>query len=144
MKIFLISLSLFIINISFLSFQGDLSRYIQLRTFLKYQAEEFASGAALYYDEEEYGKGHMVIEQTEALAYMNHVISNLKLSSTIPIDTHVSYEMVILDDEKGYGEGKEVPSVTVTLRMESPDIFRLPFLKVTEIERMARYELLPS
>ncbi|MGI6752416.1 MAG: hypothetical protein ACOX4U_07435 [Anaerovoracaceae bacterium] len=143
MKVFLVFISLFMINVSFLSFQGDMNRYIQLRTFLKYQAEECAASAALYYDEESYGNGVMAISMEEATEYMDYTIEQLISSPMIPSGAELLYDIVIQDDEKGYLDEDKIPSVTVTLHMDTPDLFRLPFLEVIEVERKARYLLSP-
>jgi len=50
MKVFIVFLGIFLINISFLSYQGDMGRYVRCQAFLKAVAEECAAGSALYYD----------------------------------------------------------------------------------------------
>lgn len=141
MKVFLIFLSLFIVNITLITYQGDMNRYLQLRTFLKFEAEECAGGASLYYDEEAYGNGKMVIAEKESRAYINRIVTEAAASPTMPPGSRLTFSTEIVDDEKAASDGEQAPSVTVTLHLDTPDLFRLPFLKVTEVTRKAKYQL---
>lgn len=141
MKVFLVFLSLLMVNVTFVTYQGDMNRYLQLRAFLKAEAEECAAGASLYYDEEAFSNGRMVIAETEARAYVNRITEEAAASHMIPPDGKLFWSMTIADDEKGYPDGERDPSVTVNLHLNTPDLFRLPFLEVTEVSREAKYQL---
>lgn len=145
----MVFLGLFIINISFLTYQTDMDRYVKGQVFLKALAEECAAGAALYYDAEEYSHGRLVFNYEEGEKYIKYIIDSTRSKSPFLQLGKLSYQTEFQDDDLGYkdGEGhnlsyeKGVPSLTVTLTYDIPDMFRLPFIEVTQITRMSRYEL---
>lgn len=147
-------MGLLIVNVSFLSYQGDLGRYVRCQTFLKAAAEECAAGAALYYDEEAYSAGRFQFRYEEGRKYIEYLIEESKGKTPLPRDSIVTYEVVFRDDLTGYdgedgsgpdesggGEAGNNPSVTVEITAVTGDLFRLPFLEATEIKRAAKYEL---
>lgn len=135
MKVFIVFLGIFLINITFLSYQGDMGRYVRCQAFLKAVAEECAAGAALYYDEDSYAEGKMRFYKDEGRKYIEYIIEESGKEMPLPAGSDITYEAVFQD------EGAEIPSVTVELTAATEDLFRLPFLKVTEIKRAAKYEL---
>lgn len=146
MKVLIVFLALLMINISFLSYHADMDRYVKLQTNLKAAAEEAAVGASLCQDEEQYGKGYLVIDENDAEEYISFVAEEIE--GTLPdfIEADVRYEMKIFDDIKGY-DGMEMygledayPSVWVKLVVDSKDLFRLPFLEKTQTNRSAIYQ----
>jgi hypothetical protein len=153
MKIFIVFMGLLFINVSFLSYQGDLGRYVRCQAFLKATAEECAAGAALYYDEAAYSDGQFRFKYQEGLELIEHLLEEAKQDMPLPRDSIITYEVSFRDDYLGYGEGENeggggggqaaenIPSVTVELTAVTGDLFRLPFLEVTEIKRAAKYEL---
>jgi len=155
MKVFIVFLALFIINVSFLSYQGDLGRYVRCQTFLKAVAEECAAGAALYYDEAAYSDGQLRFYYEEGRSYIEYLIEESKREMPLPQKSIITYEVIFWDDALGYESGpgagsvtsggsierEDNPSVTVKITAVTEDLFHLPFLKVTEIKRAARYEL---
>ena len=144
-----------------------MGRYLRLQGDLKAIAEECAAGAAMYFDEEAYALGDMVIKDEEAVKYVEHVV--LKGLDTIPLPegSKGAYELHILDDSgtgRTWSGGKEEvsfpytlpyrftdregnvsevrePSAVVFISVETPDLFRLPFIEVKGVTRSARYEL---
>jgi len=156
MKIFIVFLGLLIINVSFLSYQGDMGRFVRCQAFLKAVAEECAAGAALYYDEDAYSDGTMRFYYEEGRNYIEYIIAESEKRSPLPGGSDITYKVEFQDDYLGYeagpgspgggtGGGTDVtdgiPSVTVELTAETDDLFRLPFLAVIEIKRAAKYEL---
>ncbi len=135
MKVFIVFLGIFMINISFLSYQGDMGRYVRCQAFLKAVAEECAAGAALYYDEDAYSEGQLCFYRDEGRKYIEYIIEESKKEMPLPVGSGITYEAVFQD------EGTEIPSVTVELTAATEDLFRLPFLEVEEIKRAAKYEL---
>jgi hypothetical protein len=135
MKVFIVFLGIFLINVSFLSYQGDMGRYVRCQAFLKAVAEECAAGAALYYDEAAYSEGQLRFYSDEGRKYIEYIIEESKKEMPLPVCSGITYEAVFQD------EGVDIPSVTVELTAETEDLFRLPFLEVTEIKRAAKYEL---
>lgn len=159
MKVFIVFMGLLFINVSFLSYQGDLGRYVRCQAFLKATAEECAAGAALYYDETAYSDGQFRFKYEEGLEFIEHLLGEAEQEMPLPRDSILTYEVSFRDDYLGYGEGESeggegggvdggggpvaenIPSVTVELTAVTGDLFRLPLLEVTEIKRAAKYEL---
>ncbi len=130
MKTFLMFIALFIVNMSFLVYESDLNRYIQLQTYLKAVAEEAACGAAMYYDEEAYSRGFMVINRTEGEKYLEELLDQARLRLNLK-------ETFTLSGQMETGES----DVVVILELECADVFRLPYLTKNRIIRGAKYEL---
>ncbi|MDD3169460.1 MAG: hypothetical protein PHC91_08395 [Eubacteriales bacterium] len=154
MKVFIVFIGLLLINVSFLSYQGDLGRYNRCQGFLKAAAEECAAGAALYYDEAAYSDGQFQFYYEEGRKYIEYILEESKRTMPLPRGSIITYEVVFQDDYLGYESGSEAgpagggeqepednPSVTVELNAVTDDLFRLPFLDVTGIKRAAKYEL---
>jgi hypothetical protein len=129
-----------------------MGRYVRCQAFLKAVAEECAAGAALYYDEAAYSDGKMQFYYEEGRKYIEYIVVESEKESPLPGGSDITYEVEFQDDYLGYegepgshGGGAAVtegiPSVTVELTAETEDLFRLPFLAVTEIKRAAKYEL---
>ncbi|NLP29845.1 MAG: hypothetical protein GX363_01800 [Clostridiales bacterium] len=138
MKVFIVFIGLLILNVTFITYQGDLNRYVQLQNYLKAVAEECASGASLYYDEEAYSEGLMVINRVEAIKYVEDRVGRAFDSLNLEEKESLSYDIEIIDDSSGESLS---PYVIVTLRLNTNDLFRLSFLKVNRVVRSAKYEL---
>lgn len=154
MKVFIVFMGLLIINVSFLSYQGDLGRYVRCQAFLKAVAEECAAGASLYYDKEAYSGGKLRFNYEEGRKYIEYLIEESSRLAPLSGDSIIAYEVSFQDDFLGYEGGsgsgpdgggtvetENNPSVTVELTAATEDLFRLPFLEVTEVKRAAKYEL---
>jgi hypothetical protein len=148
MKTLLVFLGLLLICAAFVFYQNDMGRYMRAQTALKALAEECAAGAALYFDEEAYAEGRMVFNEEEARAYIDYILAASRVpapdaKAAGPIVPAVSF----YDDRGSYGGSAgphgviSHPSVVVRLRVATKDVFRLPFLTVTALEREAMYEL---
>jgi mevalonate kinase len=141
MKVLIVFLAMLVINTSFIVHQGDLNRYVRLQTFLKAVCEEAAAGASLYYDEESYSHGLMVINQEEGRKYIDYLVSQAEQSLGIGDMESLAAEIQIVDDMgDALGAGTS-PSVTVTLYLNVEKLFRLPFINRKQVVRSARYEL---
>ncbi|HHU18024.1 MAG TPA: hypothetical protein GXZ70_07435 [Clostridiales bacterium] len=141
MKVFIIFLAILIINTSFLSYQGDMGCYIRCQNFLKAVAEECAAGAALYYDEAAYAEGLFQFSYEEGYKYIDFIINNSKNKMPLPKECTLSYEVLFEDDILGYESDNCIPSVTVIITAVTDDLFDLPFIEVTKVQRAAKYEL---
>ena len=136
MKVFIIFLGLLLINVTFLTYQGDLSHYMKLRGFLKAVAEECACGAAMYYDEERYSTGELVIDREEAEKYTAYITEKAETLLDGQSKGELRYEI------ETAGTPEEPPAVTVTVTLVTvQDLFRLPFLTAKQVARAAKYEL---
>jgi hypothetical protein len=145
MKVLIVFLGLLLICCGFVIYQSDMGRYVRAQTALKALAEECAAGAALYFDEEAYALGRMIFNETEGREYIRRTLESAVLPDVDPVGV-VSCESAFYDDRSGYGQmigGVRVrcPSVAVALSLPTEDVFRLPFLSVTKLERRAMYEL---
>lgn len=140
MKVFIVFLGLLLINVSFLSYQGDLGRYTRCQMFLKAAAEECAAGAALYYDEAAYAEGKFQFRYDDGRELIEYLMQESRREMSLPCGSILTYEVLFQDDNTGYEEGS-IPSVTVEITAVTGDLFRLPFLEVHEIKRAAKYEL---
>jgi ABC-type Fe3+ transport system substrate-binding protein len=141
MKVFIVFIALLIVNMTFITYQGDLNRYVQLQTLLKAVAEEAAAGAALYYDEVAYSHGSMVINREEGEKYIEYLLTQAGQMLNIGEGESLTAEMEVMDDGSGAADLGVPPSVTVTLRLTVTDLFRLPFLSREQVVRSAKYEL---
>lgn len=139
MKVFIVSLALFLINLSFLSYHEDMGRYMQAQTYLKALAEECAAGASLYHNEDHYAEGKLIFQYEECQKYVENMIQNSKKRMPFPKGSDFVYQIDYEDELHG---NVDVPSVIVEIKVNTKDLFRLPFLEVTEVKRKARYEWL--
>lgn len=153
MKVLIVFLGLLVINVSFLTYQGDMGRYVRCQIFLKAVAEECAAGASLYYDHAAYSEGKLIFSYEEGQKYIEYIIEESRSKMPLPEDSIMTYDVSFQDDYLGYDNSQTVglsdesageegiPSVTVVITALTDDLFRLPFLEVTEVKRAARYEL---
>jgi len=146
MKVFVVFIGLLMINISFIVYQADMGRYLQAQTFLKAVAEECAAGAALYINEEDYSNGKLIFNYNEGIKYSNYIIEDSKKRMPFPEQSKITYDIKFEDDFLGYSAGdgtlsNNTPSVTVKVEVETEDLFRLPFLEVDNVSRIAKYEV---
>lgn len=140
MKVFIVFFALLLLHVSYVVYQGDMNRYVEAQVALKALAEECAAGTALYYDAAEYAEGRMVFNEEEGALYILYILEKSKKNIGLAMKD-LSYSVFYEDDRRGYAADGSVPSVTVTLSLKTRDFFRLPFLKVEEVNRSAKYEL---
>jgi hypothetical protein len=148
MKVLIVFLGMLLICTAFMFYQNDVGRYMRAQTALKALAEECAAGAALYFDADAYALGRMLFNEDEARAYIAHMLA----ASGVPAPDAeaqgpITATVTFCDDRAPYGGSAggfaavRHPSVIVKLRVATADLFRLPFLTVTALEREAMYEL---
>jgi hypothetical protein len=144
MKVFIVFLGLFILQVCYVSYLGDMNRYMARQSELKYMAEECASGAAALWDEKAYGEGELRFDYEKGKVYAEDFVQyRLKdLEGAKEIRVELTFE----DQYRGYDPKSPpgIPAVTATLLLEGQDLFRLPFLSVTSIQRQSRYEILEN
>jgi len=143
MKVFIVFLGIFIISVSAVVFQGDLGAYGHELLLLKEAAEEGAAGAALCLNEEEYAKGNLVFDYKEGEKYIEDYLAYIKRNSKALSEGENYYNIIFQDDKLGYSleNVEKIPSVTVEVKVLTEDLFRVPFINVTSLERRAQYEL---
>lgn len=104
MKVFIVFIALLIVNMTFITYQGDLNRYVRLQTFMKAVAEEAAAGAALYYDEVAYSNGSMVINREEGEKYIEYLLTRAEQTLDLKEGESLTAEMEVMDDGSGATE----------------------------------------
>lgn len=141
MKVFIVFIGLLVINVSCLIYQGDMENFMRKQAFLKFTAEECSAGAATLIVEEEYGKGRVVFDYEACQQYVDEHIQYVgeKSKLTGTLFCRLTFE----DDHIGYNRENVngIPAVNATVKLETEDLFRLPMITLTEINRSARYEL---
>lgn len=130
MKILIFFYALAILNTMFFVYQTDMNSYMRENVFVKSVAEECASGAALFYDDEAMSEGYYVFNRDECEKYVEYIIE--KNFSDL---NNVSYEIVYYDTQNNSD-----PALEVIITSAGEDRFRLSFLEKTEIKRAAYYE----
>lgn len=143
MKVFIIFLGLFMISTSAIVYQGDLGRYSYEQLLIKEAAEECAAGAALFLEDEEYSAGNIVFNYEEGEKYIEEYLAYIKRNSKALSNGIIGYKMTFEDEKKGYSVSNvsRIPAITVEIKVSTDDLFRVPFIEVTSLERSARYEL---
>jgi hypothetical protein len=167
MKILIIFLGIFIINVNILIYQSDMNIYNNAQENVKNLADESAASAALYYSEEEYSMGYLVSKKEEGLKHVEFII-NSYLSKNWRIKyKFIDYYLYIFDqskkvysyknseleyikdfevpfyfvDEKGNRILIEEPTIIINIDAYFEDVFRLPFIKKEIISRSSMYEI---
>lgn len=143
MKTYIVFLGLFVVGVFCVCVQGDMGAYAQEQLLLKEAAEECAAGAALLLDEEEYSKGRIVFDYEAGKKYAKDYLEYIKRNSKALTSGQVEIDMKFEDHEQGFSSTNmsRIPAVTVKLFVTTEDMFSVPFIEVTSLERSARYEL---
>lgn len=119
MKVLIVFLSLLVVNLSFLCYDSDMATYQQLQKELKAISEECAAGASLYFDEEAYSHGDLVIKDEDAVAYVTHLVKRAEKKAAqsgkpaISQGTGICCTLYIIDEKnpgafRSYRDGKQV------------------------------------
>ena len=106
MKTLLTGLAIFIVLAFSVYFQNDYSRVERTELALKNDIDEAASGAVLMFDAEEFAEGNIVINDSEALEYVQHIA-----------DDQYGYILHIFDDSlthRQYGNEGNSTSSAIT------------------------------
>jgi hypothetical protein len=127
MKIFLVFLALLILMTAAMSYAADMNGYVSLQRRLKALAEECAAGASLFTDPESFADGTVSIDEDDAYAYAEFLISKAN-ENTGP-----------LTGVFGVSLSFDGPTVTACVSFSGEDMFRLPFVNIRYAERTAAY-----
>jgi len=143
MKVFIVFLSLLIVNVSLMTFHSGLGRYIELQNTFKMASEECAAQAALLLNEEEFSKGLYVFDyvkgQRDSMKYLATLCGRLGILDGYTLN--LSYE----DDYSRYSENnpERLPRVTATISVDVSSLFVSPQFERAVIERSSCYEVKP-
>jgi len=145
MKVFIMSLALFLIFTAFLVYSSDFNLYEQQRQALKDLAEDCAAAAALCSDLPSFSKGLLAISKKSAENLSLYMIKEAEKTALFQ-NGSIKMEMSLYDDVIGYAGCEKydlqagLPSAVITLTYTGKDIFRLPFLSCNTIKRTAVYQ----
>lgn len=144
MKVFIVFLSLLIVEVSLMTFHSGLGRYIELQNTFKMASEECAAQAALLLNEEEFKSGEIVFDyekgQSDTTAYLAHCCRQLGIPDGYTLN--LLYE----DDFCQYSDKntEHRPRVTATISVDVSRLFVSPPFENTVITRSSCYELKSS
>lgn len=165
MKVFIVFLSLMIVNIGLIMYQDDHTMFERIEYDIKSTAENCAYGCAMFYNKEAYSEGYLEYDTEEAIRYIDDVLTRKMEQSgeSLLQELHykayffdepgscriiedgnisgafkVEYPYVLIDD-KGYEETVSGPLVKVVVTAETEDIFRQDFLYSDTVVRSASY-----
>jgi|GEM_PF-513611 len=167
MKILIVFLAILILNISFLTYQGDLGRYLRLQNTVKAIAEECGAGAALFFDSSQFAEGYLIARPEEGQKHIAYILAHSQPVAALSEQGSLNCQVIYFDDslqsrtylngllqrvspftfpfyytdEQNRGILVAEPSVIVTITLVTEDLFRLPYLETTEVTRSAMYEL---
>ena len=143
MKVFIVFSAIFMMGLTCIVYQGDMNAYMHEQETLKMIAEEAACRAALELDESAYGMGEKRFDEYAAESSVAAYVSEARRLLAYGGKYEISFKMSYEDDEHGYslGNDEEFPAVIVSVRVETDDFFRLPFLHRNSITRKSKYEI---
>lgn len=113
---------------------------------LKEAAEECAAGASLFLEKGEYAEGRIVFDYSSGREYAQEYLAYIKKNSKTLAKGNISWDMKFEDEKQGYSKTNvnKIPTVIMSIRVVTEDLFKVPFIEVTSLERSARYELLET
>ncbi len=143
MKVFIVFIGIFMVSVSAIVYQGDLGTYGHEQLLIKEAAEECAAGSSLFLDDEEFSKGNIVFDYEKGINYTENYLAYITRNSKALSNGVVQYKMEFEDEKRGYSlsNAEKIPAITVKISVVADDLFRVPFIEVTSLERSARYEL---
>ncbi len=153
MKNFIITIGALLYMITIIYFQIDLNEAVRYKQILKYAADEGAATASLFIEEQAYGNGKFVYNDTEAVKKAREIIKyNL-------CDNNIKFDISFTDDNektRRYNEDGELVSIesNISSDQQKPIVFiklkgknfnfRLPFLSsYKDITVKSHYEYVP-
>lgn len=153
MKILLVGIAIIIINILSITFHIDYSRYELTEQALKNEADKCAAAAVLYFDEEAYGNGELLLKDDDAVKAVEGMVDEKCTWQMHLFDDsgrHRTYENGLMtaetvfsypysfEDETGYKTTIDRPAVIVTVSYEG-DFYRLAGVGQKTIMRSSMY-----
>ncbi|MBR0597669.1 hypothetical protein [Sinanaerobacter chloroacetimidivorans] len=153
MKILIVGVAIILINVMSLTFHADYARYELTEQAMKNEADKCAAAAVLYFNEEAYGEGELLLKDEDAVAtvegmlnkkctWQMHIFDDSGRHRTyedgkLKTDTAFSYPYTFID-EAGHETVIEQPAVIVTVSYES-DFYRLNGVPQKVIMRSSMY-----
>ena len=138
MKVFIVSIGIILMQLTALVFHSDLTAYNNSRYMLKMLAEECAAGSAINVDEDALEFGSIMFNAASR-AYTDELVAYANACYPVFRDGTVSVESFEANDSAAN------PYVAVELSYtRETDYFRLPFINVTRITHMSKYEFIET
>ena len=153
MKILLVGIAIIIINVLSITYHADYSRYELTEQALKNEADKCAAAAVLYFDEEAYGDGALLLKDDDAVkavegmldekcTWLMHLFDDSGRHRTyengrLTAETAFSYPYNFVD-ETGYETAIDRPAVIVTVSYEW-DFYRLAGVGQKTVLRSSMY-----
>lgn len=153
MKILLVGIAIIIINVLSITYHADYSHYELTEQALKNEADKCAAAAVLYFDEEAYGDGVLLLKDDDAVkaveemldekcTWQMHLFDDSGRHRTyengrLMAETAFSYPCSFAD-ETGYEIAIDRPAVIVTVSYEG-DFYRLAGVGQKTVRRSSMY-----
>lgn len=153
MKILIVGVAIILINVMSLTFHADYARYELTEQAMKNEADKCAAAAVLYFNEEAYGEGELLLKDGDAVAAVEGMLNNkctwrmhifddsgrhrVYENGKLESDAAFSYPYCFTD-EAGHETVIEQPAVIVTVSYES-DFYRLNGVPQKVIMRSSMY-----
>lgn len=140
MKVYIVFLSLLIVNVAFIGFHQDMGRYLMLQNIFKDTSEECAAQAALLLDEEEFYQGEIIFlkDSKDSERVLETVCQRMGIEDGYTLT--LNYE----DDSTNYHStnSNKNPRVTATIKINVSSLFKTKLFEETIITRSSCYEIL--
>lgn len=153
MKVLLVGVAIIMISLMSLAFHSDYANYELTEQALKSEADKCASAAVLYFDEEAYGDGELLLKDNDAVKAVEGMLDEkctwqLYLfddsgrhrtykDGRLTAETSFFYPCTFAD-ETGYETEIDRPAVIVTVSYEG-DFYRLARVGQKAITRSSMY-----
>ncbi len=153
MKVLLVGVAIIMISLMSLTFHSDYANYELTEQALKNEADKCASAAVLYFDEEAYGDGELLLKDDDAVKAVEGMLDEKCIwrmnlfddsgrhrtyeNSRLKSDVTFSYPYTFVD-ETGYQSVIDQPAVIVTVSYEG-DFYRLAGVGQKTIMRSSMY-----
>lgn len=131
MKVLIVFYALAILNTMFFVYQSDMNDFMRESAYIKSIADECASGASSFYEEEALSEGYYAFNEEECEKHIRYIIDK-----SFDNPENITFDIISSDSS-----GNENPSIEVILYVGGDDRFRLPFITVDEIKRAGFYEI---
>ncbi len=153
MKVLLVGVAIIMISLMSITFHADYARYELTEQALKNEADKCAAAAVLYFNEEAYGDGELLLKDGEAVAAVEGMLNkkcNWRMDLFDDCGRHRVYENGRLKsdvafsypysftDEAGLETIIDQPAVIVTVSYEE-DFYRLAGVGQKMIMRSSMY-----
>lgn len=164
MKTLIVFLGIAVLHMALLTWQSDCTKFSLAKAEMDRMAKECAAGAVLYFKEEAYAEGNIVIDEEAVRQFTADYNADWPSAGgladgQVKIKWHVENRQAQAESRtvgraatragpgktaqsevKDSGQERQSASVTVETSYQGEDFFRLPFLKKDAVKVYAAYE----